>query len=720
MYSLHKKSFLPVVAPLLLVPAVASWSAPDHIPDNVPEKTNNRFKNQSNGAIKSLPLTAQQVKRTGPSRVAFEKGGISLQITNPFEDAGVEVLPPPAQAPAQASWDFSAWNILAVDIENLSSEVQMRLLLEVSAGKDNAPPKRTNLGIGLNPGEKRTLRLVLPHDWQHAAPEGVPGVRTLDTTQVSKLYFTVQWPFESAKKDLVNCRITNLRLEEPLTPSAPLPSDAYLPFIDSYGQFMHSDWPQKIHSASDLRRNYEQEKRELAKTPRPQEWDQYGGWKNGPQLRATGSFRTEKYQGKWYLVDPAGRLFFSQGMDVINQGTETLKVLPGKENWFKDLPTGAKTYAASDVSMKQKYGTEDYLPEYLETVHRRLEAWGFNTIGDWSSIPLMALGKTPYTLQLTDYDYKMPRIEGSKLKFYDVFDPAYIQKMKTLIPTQAAKEPLVTKSLTDPMCIGYFIDNELNFGNRGRMTLVDDILRSPAKQVAKQEFVRVLKQKYATIERFNAAWGTTHTDWDALLASNEVPTSDGYKADAQAFFLKCVDQYFRLAHDAVKSFAPNRLYLGARFISTDAVRPALYEASKKYSDILSVNVYAHSVANFPIEKLPDMPVMVTEFHFGLRDRGMFSASLAQAGATPTDRALAYTRFVQGALVHPNIVGTHWFQFRDQPLTGRGDGEAYQIGFIDVADTPYPEMAQAARLIGENMYRYRANGKLVNSMTTLSK
>lgn len=662
------------------------------------------------GASQSIPLTAEQVKRTGPSQVAYENGGIRLQINNPFEDAGVEVLPPANQQ----FWVFSAWRILAVDIENLSPDLQMRLMMEATGGEANGRPKRVNVGLGLNPGEKRTLRLVLPHQWQHAAPEGVPGVRTIETTQISKLYFTVQWPFESAKKELVNCRITNFRLEEPLTPAAPA-TDKYIPFIDQYGQFMHSDWPEKIHSAADLRRNYEQEKRELALATRPAEWDKYGGWKNGPLLTATGSFRTEKYQGKWWLVDPDGHLFFSQGIDVINQGTETIKVLPGKENWFQSLPAGAKFYAASDTSLKQKYGTDDYLPEYLENVHKRLEAWGMNTIGDWSSIPLMALGKTPYTLQLTDFDYKMPRIEGSTLKFYDVFDPAYIQKMKTLIQTEAAKQPLVTKSLTDPMCIGYFIDNELNFGNRGRMTLVDDILKSPAKQASKQEFARDLTQKYGTIDKLNAAWGTTYADWDALLASTEVPKSDGYKADAQVFFLKAVDQYFRLAHDAVRSVAPNRLYLGARFISTDAVRPALYEASKKYCDILSVNVYANSIANFPIEKLPDMPVMVTEFHFGLLQRGMFNPAM-QAGATPADRGMAYTRFVQGALVHPNIVGTHWFQYRDQPLTGRGDGEAYQIGFVDVADTPYPEMTQAARLVGENMYRYRLNGKLVDSMT----
>ena len=47
--------------------------------------------------------------------------------------------------------------------------------------------------------------------------------------------------------------------------------------------------------------------------------------------------------------------------------------------------------------------------------------------------------------------------------------------------------------------------------------------------------------------------------------------------------------------------------------------------------------------------------------------------------------------------HPALVGTHWFQWLDQPVTGRNDGENYSIGFIDVADRPYAELIAAAKL-----------------------
>ena len=59
-----------------------------------------------------------------------------------------------------------------------------------------------------------------------------------------------------------------------------------------------------------------------------------------------------------------------------------------------------------------------------------------------------------------------------------------------------------------------------------------------------------------------------------------------------------------------------------------------------------------------------------------------------------------------ALQHPLMVGAHWFQYSDQPLTGRGDGENYRIGFVDITDTPYLEMIQAARAVAAKMYEIR--------------
>jgi hypothetical protein len=664
---------------------------------------------QQANAPSPLSLQGVRLTATGPAKIAqnASAGTVHLSLDNPHDGAGLDVRP----LDGTPFWDLSTWDVIAVDVKSLSSDRQQRLVMTVTAQNEDGKSRDVTVGVGINPGETRTLRLPLPHRWKYAAPEGVPGVRVLDTNRITKISFAVQWPFETASRKLVDCELKNLRVENRLLPPVTAAAVAFsAPFLDQYGQFTHADWPGKIRTDADLKARFAAENTELAQVKRPTSWDRFGGWNAGPKRQATGSFRTEKIDGKWWLIDPEGRLFFSHGLDVISANGEALSAA-NRESWFTPaLPTGTKSYNAVGHNLEIKYGTAEYRPAYYENLTKRLENWGMNSVGDWSATDLMALGRTPYTLQLTDYDYRMPRIKGSKLKFYDVFDPAYIAKMETLIETAAKTNPMVTKSLTDPMCIGYFIDNELDFGNRGKMTLVDDILRSPDTQAAKREFARDLEKKYSTIDGLNTAWGTGYADWVALLASTTVPDSSGYRSDAQVFFRKNVDQYFRLAHDAVKKVAPNRLYLGVRFISTDAVRRDLYEACQKHCDILSVNIYAHSAANFPTPAVgfPDMPVMVTEFQFGLLQRGMFSASLCQAGVTPEDRGLAYTRFVQGVLTHPNMVGAHYFQYRDQPLTGRGDGERYQIGFVDGTDTPYPEMTRAARAIGETMYTYRRN------------
>ncbi len=98
---------------------------------------------------------------------------------------------------------------------------------------------------------------------------------------------------------------------------------------------------------------------------------------------------------------------------------------------------------------------------------------------------------------------------------------------------------------------------------------------------------------------------------------------------------------------------------------------------------------------------------IGEFHFGALGRGPFAAGLVPV-ANQRDRARAYRTYVLSAIGNPAIVGTHWFQFYDQPVTDRFDGENYQIGLVDTCDSPYPETVGACRAIGRSMYalRYR--------------
>jgi len=92
--------------------------------------------------------------------------------------------------------------------------------------------------------------------------------------------------------------------------------------------------------------------------------------------------------------------------------------------------------------------------------------------------------------------------------------------------------------------------------------------------------------------------------------------------------------------------------------------------------------------------IQNLPILIGEFHFGVPERGL-APGLVQA-MNQTERGVAYSYYVEHAAEHPAIIGTHWYQWIDQPVTGRRDGENYNIGWIDVTDRPYPELVAAAK------------------------
>ena len=228
-------------------------------------------------------------------------------------------------------------------------------------------------------------------------------------------------------------------------------------------------------------------------------------------------------------------------------------------------------------------------------------------------------------------------------------------------------------------------------------------LKSPPDQAAKREFLADLKTKYGEISRLNQAWGTAHASWEALLQSREAPDKKKAREDLTAFYTRTAETYFRTVRDSIKTVAPNQLYLGCRFAW---VNDLAARAAANYCDVVSYNLYRRGVADF---RYPggDKPLIIGEFHFGALDRGLFHTGLVPV-SNQAARARAYKEYVEGALNHPQFVGTHWFQWQDEPTTGRVyDEENYQIGFVDVADTPYRETIEASREVGTRLYRRRS-------------
>ena len=551
--------------------------------------------------------------------------------------------------------DFSSARFLAVDVENLSKKRQSRITMHVSAGGadgdsgDHAVAilkknRSVNTGIGLNPGEKRTMRLLLTHPSIYGAPEGARGPYVIDTSHVTSIHFQMQWPYEEELDDLADLRFSNLRLEGTPDLTRKVDPAKYVPFVDKYGQFAHADWRFKVKNDETFAKDLAAERKHLKDAP--EEWDRFGGWKDGPKLRATGHFRTEKVDGKWWLVTPEGHLFFSVGLDVTRVMTD---ISNGKlhPDWYESpVPEDGKM-AFTIWNLEKKFGRKDFEDEYYDFVLKRFDSWGLNTIGNWSAGDLTVKSRKPYVMSVLERAKGVKRMQ--KFQLYDFSAPDFEQKFRAAIREKFATDRALAHAAKDPMCIGFFVDNELQFHR-----------------------------------------------W--------IPDVGEGRAAAG------VDLYFRICREELNRLAPGKLYLGSRFVGFR--QPGLlWRTAAKYCDVVTVNAYANSVYNISdrmFKKGEEKPILVGEFHFGCLDRGMFKPGLAPVWSQ-AERGRSYMRFVEGCLQHPLFVGCHWFQYRDQPLLGRGDGEAYQIGFVDVCDRPYPELCRAARMVGETMYRKRNKG-----------
>jgi hypothetical protein len=326
--------------------------------------------------------------------------------------------------------------------------------------------------------------------------------------------------------------------------------------------------------------------------------------------------------------------------------------------------------------------------------HRRIHAWGMNTLGNWSSPDFYKVQKTPYTVAVHYSRPVIPDHDGDSRKALpDVFHPEF--RAKTLEAVSRFKT-----EAADPWCIGFFIDNELSFSQPA--TPAFNALAASEACFSRQELIRRLQEKYSDIASLNFAWGTQFDDWKHLRS---VP---GARLDLQEFSEAWYREYYSACRDAMREAAPDKLYLGSR-INHVGNKTALSICSE-FADVVSINLYDYTPDSFSVPGGFNAPIMIGEFHFGtITERGMWGGGLCPA-MDIEQAADLFENYVTQAVKNPLIVGAHWFKFSDQPLTGRGDGENYRIGFVDVADTPYPEMVKACRRTAQNLYDLRWNGE----------
>ena len=209
------------------------------------------------------------------------------------------------------------------------------------------------------------------------------------------------------------------------------------------------------------------------------ERDVYGGWKVGAG-EASGFFRTAKIDGRWWLADPLGNRYISQGLAAF---------CPGFSERQK-------------VDFKKRFGS---FWAWAKSEVRFIKENGFNSTGAWSTVRLpdgkLFPERIPYTVivnVMKNYMAKYSPAEGSRMTLDSRFD-AFLEERIAPIAQYA----------DDPYLIGYFVDNEIPWSN-------------PALEGCYEPYLAKVKAAIRRYDKNHLYLGCRFNNWKCELGSEEM------------------------------------------------------------------------------------------------------------------------------------------------------------------------------------------------------
>ena len=190
-------------------------------------------------------------------------------------------------------------------------------------------------------------------------------------------------------------------------------------------------------------------------------YGRYGGYAD-THTRATGYFRVEQVDGKWWFVDPEGHLFLSTGINSTPGGGAGFGGgAGGRRGGGGRNGAATQTTQSAGVSLPGNPATARSGAAGNSTIvaltNRRLDSWGMTTGG---------MGR-PATVMLN-----WPRTQSTYLGIVDVYSAEFAAGV------DAAADRQCTPRKNDPLVLGYFVGNEPPWGTR-ESEVVDMILAGP-------------------------------------------------------------------------------------------------------------------------------------------------------------------------------------------------------------------------------------------------
>lgn len=492
--------------------------------------------------------------------------------------------------------------------------------------------------------------------------------------------------------------------------------------VDAFGQIKALDWPGKVKSQDDLKADIKTEQDYYTGLAPEPPRDKYGGTpgsKGKLGLMATGFFHVEMKDGKWLLVDPDGDAFFQLGICGFAPGDDFTWV-GGRRSTYEWLPPsigefqtayregmGDNVFSFYLANVIRKYGNPFDMVTFQARMIDRVRKWGFNSIGAFSPIShAVQTANFPYVAHLpldewTGNIRQIPGIEGT----WDPFDEANRRQIDTNFAG------VVAKSQDDALLIGYFLANEPIYEDIAK--IVPSLKGST--NACKRALVQMLRDKYKTVDGFNAAWGGAAKSFDELEEMPLTVKTAAAAEDMHQFTGLFFETYFKLVSDTFHKYDSHHMLLGNRLQPGTINNEQLCRIAGKYLDVMSFNYYTDAVDAELLNRVQGWtgrPLLLSEFYWSsAKESGLLGG---RDVARERDRGLAYRNYVEQTAKLGYVVGIEWFILIDQASTGRWfskyNGERANTGLFSVADRPWKAMVEEMKKTNDGIYDVWLVGK----------
>ncbi|CAM2817828.1 sugar-binding protein [Rariglobus hedericola] len=487
--------------------------------------------------------------------------------------------------------------------------------------------------------------------------------------------------------------------------------------VDRYGQSARSDYPGKVKSDDELRADIELQRQALP-VPGGPEKDAYGGVAGSGAaygLKKTGFFHVGTAGDRQVLVTPEGNVFFHIAVCGLHN-IDDYTVVQGREHTYEWLPDAKGEFATAWRSggsgvlsfqitnwirkFKKPYDQNEWLAQSIT----RLRAWGFNSTGAFSIANATTRGlRVPYTAALPIESAPGAKLLPDQIGAAKLIDPFAPETVAALDKAFASSLPAQAK---DPLLIGYFLGNEQHFELLPRL-----IPGYKGDVAAKIRLVDMLREKYRDIAAFNDAWKPAQpfADFESAKDAALSVRSEAGAADMHAFLKLYLATYYALVRDTFKKYDANHLLIGSRWTPGTSGYEDIVRIGGKYVDVVSINYYTHGIDKGFLTRAHEWsggrPIILSEWHYGSTASGLGGGAIEVK--TLADRGHAYRNYLEQSASLPFIVGSEWFIYADQSITGRWfsgfHGEGGNTGLVDVTDRPYADLVAAAKLTNDRIY-----------------